>query len=273
MGSADPRIGRSLAVAATCHGQDGGAAPIAPPALDFTPRLAELAAEHGRSGALPEGARVVLCLGSRAQISFLLGHRCNDGLIIGAATTEVEGLELVERLRPDLLFASDALEEGCGMALVLAVKQRLGGIRTLLMISTPQHRPRIRTVIEAGCEGILLEARMELDSALEAIRTVCAGGLHHDRALALPAALAGGRQGQAPRRGPPLSPREQDVLARLVRGESNAEIAAHLFVSVDTVKTHLSNLLLKLKARDRTHAAVLGLQYGLVDWPGSRSDR
>ncbi|MFM7360711.1 MAG: response regulator transcription factor [Cyanobium sp.] len=242
--------------------------------MDFTPLLAERAAEHGRSGALPKGARVVLCLGSRAQISFLVDHRSNDGWIIGAATTENEGLELVERMRPDLLFASDALEEGCGMALVLAVKERLYGVRTLLMISSQLQRPRIRTVIEAGCEGIVLEARMELDSALVAIRTVCAGGLHHDRWLRFPAAVEGGRQGKEPGRAlPPLSPRERDVLARLVRGESNAEIATHLFVSIDTVKTHLRNLLLKLQARDRTHAAVLGLQHGLVDWPEPRPDR
>ncbi len=245
-----------------------GEAALHPPALDFTPLLAEVEANHERSGDLLGEARMVLCLGSRAQISLLVGHRCNGGRIVGAATTEDEGLELVERLRPDVLFSCDELEAGCGVALVLTVKRRLSGIRTLLLIRRQQPRPRLRAAIEAGCDGLVLESRMGLDSVLEAIRTVCGGGIHHDRALGLVDAAAGGTATRGPGRAPPqLSQREQDVLARLVRGESNAAIAAHLYVSVDTVKTHLRNVLLKLQARDRTHAAVLGLQFGLVDWP------
>jgi DNA-binding NarL/FixJ family response regulator len=234
-------------------------------ALDFTPLLAQVEANHELSGNLLGAARMVLCLGSRAQICFLVGHRSNQGHIVGAATTEAEGLELVERLRPELLFASDALEEGCGLALVQAVKRRHRGIRTLLLVSRQLPRPRLRAAIEAGCDGLLLESAMGLAAGLEAIRTVCGGGIHLDQELAVADDDA--------RASPHLSQRELEVLARLVRGESNGEIASHLYVSVDTIKTHLRNLLLKLQARDRTHAAVLGLQLGLVDWPEPWPDR
>jgi|688.fasta_scaffold07175_14 DNA-binding NarL/FixJ family response regulator len=243
-------------------------------ALDFTPMLAQVQANNQLTGDLLGDARVVICLGSRAQISFLVGHRGNDGKIIGAATTESEGLELAERLQPDFLFTSDELEEGCGLALVLKVKRRLQDIRTLLMIRGVPSRPGIQSAIHAGCDGILLESRMGMGTGLEAIRTVCGGGIYLDRGLAPALSLAGGAQGTTARRAPPnLSPRELDVLARLVGGESNATIAQHLIVSVDTVKTHLRNVQLKLQARDRTHAAVLALQFGLIDWPEPAADR
>jgi DNA-binding NarL/FixJ family response regulator len=53
----------------------------------------------------------------------------------------------------------------------------------------------------------------------------------------------------------------------VARGDSNGEIGQQLYVSADTVKTHLQHLFRKLPARDRTHAAVLGLRWGLIDWP------
>jgi DNA-binding NarL/FixJ family response regulator len=113
-----------------------------------------------------------------------------------------------------------------------------------------------------------------MGTGLEAIRTVCGGGIYLDRGLAPALSLPDGPQETTARRAPPnLSPRELDVLARLVGGESNATIAQHLFVSVDTVKTHLRNAQLKLQARDRTHAAVLALQFGLIDWPEPAAGR
>ncbi|MBM5802467.1 MAG: response regulator transcription factor [Cyanobacteria bacterium K_DeepCast_35m_m2_023] len=64
-----------------------------------------------------------------------------------------------------------------------------------------------------------------------------------------------------------LSPREREVLSLLAQGQNNADIAAALVIALDTVKTHVRNLLLKLGARGRTHAAVLAIERGLVDWP------
>jgi DNA-binding NarL/FixJ family response regulator len=66
-----------------------------------------------------------------------------------------------------------------------------------------------------------------------------------------------------------LSPRELEVLALVAQGKGNIQIGATLYVSVDTVKTHVSHVLHKLQANDRTHAAVLGLRWGLIDWPSS----
>ena len=237
--------------------------------MDFTPLLAQVRSFNLRTHDLLRGARVVICLGSRAQISFLMGSVDAPELILGAATTEAEGLVLVRSLQPDFLFTSDQLEAGCGIDLVVAVKRHHAATRTLLMVCGQPQRSRLQSAIEAGCDGVLLESQMGLGTGLAAIRTVCGGGIYIERELAELFRSEELSQGQ--RRGGAgmqrLTARETEVLARLVTGESNSEIAQHLVVSLDTIKTHISNVLSKLQARDRTHAAVIGLRLGLIDWP------
>jgi DNA-binding NarL/FixJ family response regulator len=63
-----------------------------------------------------------------------------------------------------------------------------------------------------------------------------------------------------------LSQRELDVLQLVLQGYTNKEMAEVLIVSAETIKTHMSNILSTLQARDRTHAAVIGLRRGLVTW-------
>jgi DNA-binding NarL/FixJ family response regulator len=61
-----------------------------------------------------------------------------------------------------------------------------------------------------------------------------------------------------------LSPRETEVFTMVVNGQSNAEIAAHLFISEATVKTHVARLFAKLAVRDRVHAVVYAYEHGLI---------
>ena len=77
--------------------------------MDFTPLLAQVRAFNLRTHDLLRGARVVLCLGSRAQISFLMGSVDAPELILAAATTAAERLALVQTLLPDILFTTDRL--------------------------------------------------------------------------------------------------------------------------------------------------------------------
>jgi DNA-binding NarL/FixJ family response regulator len=116
----------------------------------------------------------------------------------------------------------------------------------------------------AGARGFLLK-RAPVEDLLAAVRHAAESDV-----LLFPAKLRGlvrARSGQAarsPQQLPPLSEREAEVLRAMARGLSNAEIAAELFVGVETVKTHVGSLLAKLQVRDRTQAVIRAYESGFV---------
>lgn len=228
--------------------------------MDFTPFLAQLRADHALTAIHLRHQRQVLCLGSRILLSALVRAAADPGAILGAVTTEAEGLELVQRHRPDLLLVSDGLEQGCGVDLTLTVKRRHPQTRVLLLVTGNRGRSRAAAAIAAGCDGVLQDTALGVGGELPALRTIGDGGQVIDRSFrSVP--NAGHRQ---PAR---LSLREQQVLEGIARGDNNHQIARGLILSPDTVKTHVSRLLVKLSARDRTHAVVRALQLGLLDLP------
>jgi DNA-binding NarL/FixJ family response regulator len=149
------------------------------------------------------------------------------------------------------------------VALVLEIKRRWPAIHTLLLITQEHRQAAIQSAIAAGCGGLLLESRLGLGNAMAAMHSISGGGVYVDCSLTELFRQGHGEGGPLA----PLSERELEVLSLVARGESNAEIGQQLFVTAETVKTHLRNLFSKLQARDRTHAAVLGLRWGLIEFP------
>jgi DNA-binding NarL/FixJ family response regulator len=240
----------------------------APTWLDFTPLLAQLRQRPHQIATALDGAQLVLCSGSRALLgawlTMPLQAADHTGMtVVGAATTASEALQLVEQHSPTLLLCTDRLEQGDGGTLVETVKQHHPHTRTLLVVSDERRQPALRRAIAADCDGICLESRVGQGTILAAVQSICGGGLYRDRALAplLQRGAAGGEGDGTPA----LSPREVEVLERVQLGLSNQQIAADLFLSPDTIKTHVRHLLQKLGARDRGHAAVLALKQGLID--------
>ena len=232
--------------------------------MDYTPFLDRLRNDpSSQSVKLPEEWRIMICCRSRALLCAVVENSFRPLQIVAAATTETEGLELVEQHQPDLLCVTDQLEQGCGARLVTTVKRSGASTRTLLLVTKASQRQAIRTAIQARCDAVLLESRMGLGNFKNALRSLRDGGLYLDQALGTLLSNRADYDGQLVE---PLSPRELEVLERLAQGDSNAVIASKLIVSIDTVKTHVRNLLLKLRARDRTHAAVIGMRLGLVSW-------
>jgi DNA-binding NarL/FixJ family response regulator len=141
----------------------------------------------------------------------------------------------------------------------------------VLMLTTYDLDEHVYDALRAGASGFLLKS-MRGRELVDAVRVVAAG-----EALLAPTvtrrliADVVRRPPASPRPAPAaigplagLSPRETDTLRALARGLSNAEIAAELYVSEHTVKTHVSNLLAKLALRDRVQAVVLAYESGLV---------
>ncbi|WP_328814216.1 response regulator transcription factor [Nonomuraea cypriaca] len=132
----------------------------------------------------------------------------------------------------------------------------------VIVVTTFENDQLVWGALRAGAAGYVLK-RASADELVEAIRLV-----HCRDAVLFPDALRRIASPHHGRRKPPvpveLTPRELDVLRHIALGQNNAEIAAVLYVSKETVKTHVRNILDKLSARDRTQAAVLAYEFGLV---------
>lgn len=231
--------------------------------MDFTPLLDELEAHTQRSRELLRDGRLVLCLGNRALLSLLAQQARQSARVLAANTTAQEASAAVASEKPDMLVMSDVLEQGDGIETAIALKASHPELRVLLLINRHHRVHALRRAIAGDCDGLVLESSFGSGALLAALRVVSGGGIFVDKPLRRE--FRRGHEHGGPRQS--LSERELQVLALVAAGETNVEIGKRLFLSPDTVKTHLSNLLDKLPARDRTHAAVLGLRWGLIDWP------
>ncbi len=157
-----------------------------------------------------------------------------------------------------------------GLASVVLMDLRLpgmGGVEAIigLLGRDPEARVVVLTTYDAdedvframqsGARSYLLKD-MSTDEIAGTIRAVHRGGTEISPRIAERLAERAQRQS--------LSPREQEVLQLLVRGRSNKEIGAQLFISEETVKSHLKTLFAKLKVRDRTDAAISAVRHGIV---------
>lgn len=243
-----------------------GSAPLCPshsdPALDLTPQLAQLRQNRDHINDLLGSATLVLCHRNSSLVQALVGALDGQQRIIGAATTEQEGLALVRNLRPDYLLCGDRLAQGDGIDLIRSVKQHHASLRALLLVGSARQ-PSTQRALAAGCDAILREEELARSSGYAAWRAISVGGTYIDRGLGSGAAPRSAAAGAMPR----LSERERQVLTLVASGERNSAIAMRLFLSIETVKTHLRHSMDKLQARDRAHAAVLAMQLGLIDSP------
>jgi DNA-binding NarL/FixJ family response regulator len=240
--------------------------------MDFSARMGPIRASASLVRQLLHDEQVVVCFGSRAKLSFFLAGHLDEHQLAGAFTTAAEALDCLDSKRSGFLLCSDQLEAGCGFELVVAVKQRWPAVRTLLLIGDRPRSALLRAAIDAGCDGLLLESSMGMGRATTMLETICRGGIVVDKAL-LTLSRAGSQSNGGHDHLQSLSNRELDVLMLLSRGNNNAEIAEQLMIAIDTVKSHVKNLLLKLGARGRTHAAVMALELGLVEWPAQDGRR
>ena len=188
--------------------------------------------------------------------------------VVGEAADGREAVELARRLRPGLVLMDIRMPELGGLSAARRVLA-LPDAPRVLMLTTFDEDENVFEALRLGASGFLLKASPP-EQLLDAIRLVGSGKALIDPAVTkrvidafarLPAAEA------APAALDELTARELEVLRLVARGLNNAEIAAGLFISEATVKTHINRLLMKLGLRDRTQAAVLAYEARLVQ-PG-----
>jgi DNA-binding NarL/FixJ family response regulator len=190
-----------------------------------------------------------------------------DIVVVGEAADGARAVEAAVALRPEVVLMDVRMPGMDGIAATAAICARTSA--RVLMLTTFDLDEHVYDALRAGASGFLLKT-MRGAELVDAVRVVAAG-----EALLAPtvtrrliADLVGRSRPTSGSAAPPrlagLSRRETDTLRALARGLSNVEIAAELFVTEHTVKTHVSSLLAKLGLRDRVQAVVLAYESGLV---------
>ncbi|MCX5109239.1 response regulator transcription factor [Streptomyces sp. NBC_00378] len=179
--------------------------------------------------------------------------------VLGEASNGVEGVELAVRLDPDVVLMDLRMPGGGGVAAIAELARR-GARSKVLVLTTYDTDSDTLPAIEAGATGYLLKdaPRDELFTAVRAAadgRTVLSPAVA-SRLISRVRTPAAGSEA--------LSGREREVLELVAKGTSNREIAAELFISEATVKTHLTHVFAKLGAKDRAAAVAIGYDRGIL---------
>jgi DNA-binding NarL/FixJ family response regulator len=187
-----------------------------------------------------------------------------DMTVVGEAADGDEALRLATAERPDVVLL-DLMMPGMDGVEVLTTLAERGLTARVLVVTSFVDRSNVLPAMRAGARGYVYKD-VDPQALVAAVRSVYAG--HVLLELEIAQALFAGHNGVAVDRDPAadasLTARERDVLRLIAAGESNREIARKLVVSEKTVKTHVSNILLKLGLADRTQAALFAVRHGLA---------
>ena len=195
----------------------------------------------------------------RGGLKFLL-LAFEDIELVGEARSGREAVRLCRQLQPDVVLMDMMMPEMDGVATTQAIKERCPGIQ-ILVLSSFSDPALVQRVIQAGAIGYLLKD-VPIDELADGIRAAAAG----KTVLAPEAAqaLVHVAEPEVPQPGHDLTERQLEILALLVEGLTNNEIAEQLVLSPYTVRNHVSEILSKLGTSTRTEAAALAVRLGLV---------
>jgi DNA-binding NarL/FixJ family response regulator len=192
----------------------------------------------------------------RDGLAVLLGRRGFD--VVGCATTAARGEEVIRARRPDLAVVGVDLPDERGTELVRRISGN--GVGSKCVIYTGLRDPNLlEAAYRAGARGLVAKPA-GLTVLVDALREVWRGGRYFD-----PSFRQGDGDGDQEIKA--LSSRESEILGLLAEGLTGEQIAKHLILSPETVRTHVRNAMKKLGARTRIEAVVKGLDAGEVRRP------
>lgn len=257
--------------------------------IDISSTLIEQRDLENREQKMDEIRVIVIEDHDLTRIGLVAALQRQEGIqIVGEASNGNQGLELLERVKPDVAIVDIGLPDIDGIEVVRRFKQaRAEGEEAatkILMLTMHKSQDSVLAALAAGADSYCMK-EIALDKLAEALHSTSEGNPWIDPAIAK-IVLQQVKQ-NVPKPEPetktktvsitavdaeyqqlldssPLTERELDILNLIVAGYSNADIAEQLYITVGTVKTHVRNILNKLCVDDRTQAAVRALRSGLV---------
>jgi DNA-binding NarL/FixJ family response regulator len=178
-----------------------------------------------------------------------------DMELIAQAATGREALKQFRQHLPDVTLMDLQMPDMNGIEAMIGIRSEFPDAR-IIVLTTYAGDVQVVRALRAGARGYLLKGSVHTD-LVETIRAVHLG---KKRVLVEIAAELAEHAGDDE-----LTARELDVLRLIARGNANKEIAAQLSLAEETVKSHVTRILNKLRANDRTHAVTIGLQRGIIE--------
>ena len=176
--------------------------------------------------------------------------------VVGEASDGASAVAIAERRRPNVVIMDVRMPGMDGLEATKILAERLPGTAVLIFTAYGE-RSLLGRGLEAGAKGYILKEAPH-QTLLRAIEKVAGGEGYVDPAL-MPAFLT------AKDKEDMLTVREREILQLLADGMSNADVAAKLFISQETVKSHVRHILAKLEADTRTHAVAIALRESIID--------
>ena len=175
--------------------------------------------------------------------------------VIGEASDGASAVAIAERRKPDVVIMDVRMPGMDGLEATKILTEKMPDVAVLIFTAFSE-RSLLTRGMESGAKGYILKEAPHA-TLLRAIEKVVGGDGYVDPAL-MPAFLPGEKDDM-------LTAREREILQLLADGMSNADVAARLFISHETVKSHVRHILTKLEADTRTHAVAIALREAIID--------
>lgn len=184
--------------------------------------------------------------------------------VVGEAGNGKEAVELARTLNPDIILMDLIMPEMDGIEATKIIKKESPTIK-IMMLTSFSDQEHVIPAIEAGASGYQLKD-IEPDELVKSIKRIIDGESQlHPKATSLVLKHLSSNNRQERKPFDELTRREREVLKEIASGKSNKEIAASLYITEKTVKTHVSNILAKLEVADRTQAALYAVRNRLFE--------
>ena len=187
-----------------------------------------------------------------------------DMTVVGTASTLARARAMIVSDAPDVVLLDHRLPDGLGVDAIAELKALRPGARIVVLTAAAEDSVLVAAT-EAGCAGFILKTS-PLDELVAAVRTAAAGEMMVSSDLL--GRLLNRLHHRDERPSHDLTAREREILGLIAEGLTNGAIAKRLFISVNTVRNHVQNILAKLDAHSKLEALSVAIRDGLIDPPG-----